>query len=159
MKTIINPSSYQVLSDAAAKAKTSIRNYVVCESESDPGFFRWFFQNNNLEDFDNPDKEAFEQWLNDNCRELTKEEVIDFLKGEIECGNQIITATIGQGGAGLDISETDITDDLIYMQFNGLAETICDDIADCEEADGSAVYEFTEISNEGNPPRIQVCVY
>ena len=158
MRTI-HSSNYDVLTMLAKWAKTSVRNYAKMESESDPNFFRWFFEDNDLEDFQNPDKEAFEKWLEDNCPELSKEEVIDFLRGEIECGNKIITSTIGQGGSGLDISDNNITTDLEDMQFNGLAELICDDIANYEEAEGSTVYEFTETSNEGNPLRIQVCVY
>lgn len=155
----INPGAFLVLSENAKKSRTNIRYYVECESQSDPSFFRWFFQDLDLEDFQNPDQESLKKWLDDNCKELTKEEVLSFLQSELECGNSIITATIGQGGAGLDISNTDITGDLKDMQFNGLADLICDDIVDCEETQDCTVYEFETLSDKNNPLRIQVCVY
>lgn len=45
-----------------------IREWVECEAQSDPGFFRWLFQEEFDNDFDNDlsdeQREAFEEYLN-----------------------------------------------------------------------------------------------
>ncbi len=42
----------------------SFSEWVRLESENDPGFFRWLFEIDALSDFDCPNKEAFEKFLN-----------------------------------------------------------------------------------------------
>ena len=41
----------------------SFRDYVKRESENDPGFFRWLYDNDELGDYENPDEEAFAKYL------------------------------------------------------------------------------------------------
>ena len=50
---------------------TDLREYVESEADSDPNFFRWLFNDDNLEDFadlDNEQKEEYEKFL-DICEE------------------------------------------------------------------------------------------
>ena len=57
----------------------------------------------------------------------TEEQVLNFLSDLHACGNETISASIGNGGAGLDISIYDITDDLKDMDFDGPVEP-CNDL-------------------------------
>ena len=62
-----------------------------------------------------------------NRQELAAEQVLNFLSDLFNGGNAIISASIGTGGAGLDVSAYDITDDLKDMDFDRLVEP-CDDL-------------------------------
>lgn len=62
-----------------------------------------------------------------NRQELTAGQVLNFLSDLFYSGNAIISASIGNGGVGLDISRYDITDDLEDMDFDGAVEP-CDDL-------------------------------
>lgn len=86
----------------------------------------------------------------------TKEQVIDFIRSESECGNQIAYATIGQGGAGLEVSSFDFSDDLENMDFDGKVEP-CDDIKGWSEYDEDicSVYQFSD----DNGLKIQVVTF
>lgn len=50
------------------KAPATLRGYVERESDNDPGFFRWLFDNDNLSDFgfnlSKEQKQDFEDFLN-----------------------------------------------------------------------------------------------
>lgn len=87
--------------------------------------------------------------------------IIDKLRDEVCCGNSIVTATIGNGGSGLNVARgaeaEDIIDYLEFCFFNGEVEP-CDDISDYLEP-GCKVYEFEELSGEGNPLKTQVIIY
>ena len=45
-------------------AAISFPEWVELESESDPGFFRWLYNGGTLGDFDCPDKERFNKFIN-----------------------------------------------------------------------------------------------
>lgn len=62
-----------------------------------------------------------------------KKQVLDFVRTEIENGNQVIIATMGNGGAGLTmISDESLISDLEEMDYvDGLAEA--EDIEDFED--------------------------
>ncbi len=60
---------------------------------------------------------------------MTKEQVISFVKNELECGNSILVATLGNGGAGEDIvNNIDFAEFLKSLSFVGEVEPV-DDIA------------------------------
>lgn len=49
-----------------------------------------------------------------------KNQVINFVKSEIESGNQVIMATCGNGGAGLTLSnDIALVEELESMEFEG----------------------------------------
>lgn len=75
----------------------------------------------------------------------TKKQVIDFVRSESENGNSVVYATIGNGGAGLEISSMDISSDLEDMDFDGKVEP-CDDIKGWIEYDENmySVYQFSD---------------
>jgi hypothetical protein len=77
----------------------------------------------------------------------TRENVIDFIRSESVNGNSIAYATIGQGGAGLEVSSYDFSDDLEDMDFDGIVEP-CDDIKGWAEYDENmySVYQFSDDS-------------
>lgn len=93
---------------------------------------------------------------------LTAEAVIKYLRGELTDGNSIVTASHGQGGAGLDISDGEaaesIIEELESMEFIGEVAEPCSDLDDYLEP-GCKVYEFEELSGEGNPLKTQVIIY
>lgn len=43
---------------------TTLREYVETQAESDPGFFRWLFNNDDLDDFANLTDEQAEEYQN-----------------------------------------------------------------------------------------------
>ncbi|MEG1543257.1 MAG: hypothetical protein RR382_01855 [Tannerellaceae bacterium] len=89
----------------------------------------------------------------------TKKEVIDWVKSELACGNKVIIASIGQGGAGLTYADNDdLVDELTVMVFNGQPEVICDDIAECKDLE-EGEYEVYEFKEQGNPFIYQIAVY
>lgn len=45
------------------RSPESFGEWVELESESDPGFFRWLYDDECLKDFDCPDKEKFNEFL------------------------------------------------------------------------------------------------
>lgn len=75
----------------------------------------------------------------------TQEQVLDFLKDLSNNGNAIVSASIGNGGSGLDISSYDITDDLEDMDFDGKIEP-CEDLKSWNEYDPQyyTAYQFSD---------------
>lgn len=74
MKTI-QPTATQALREnynMYCESQTSFREYVECQSQSDPNFFRWLFSEEFDNDFDSDltdeHKEAFQKFLN-NCND------------------------------------------------------------------------------------------
>ena len=58
---------------------------------------------------------------------MTKEQVINFIKSELECGNSILVATLGTGGAGEDIvNNIDFAEFLKSLDFVGEVEPSAD---------------------------------
>ena len=84
---------------------------------------------------------------------MTKEQVINFVKSELECGNSILVATLGNGGAGEHLVCNPIFPNLLKcLEFVGMVEPSAD-IADSEYYDPSwHTYQF----NEGNDFCIQL---
>jgi hypothetical protein len=65
---------------------------------------------------------------------MTKQEAIEIVKNQINDGQAIVFATIGQGGAGLgeeELNDTDFISDLENSEFVGEVEP-CDDIKSSE---------------------------
>lgn len=61
---------------------------------------------------------------------MTKKQVIDFVKCELECGNSVLTATLGNGGAGgILVSDPSFPDYLESLEYVGRVEPIDDIIA------------------------------
>ena len=61
---------------------------------------------------------------------MTKEQVISFVKSELECGNSILVATLGNGGAGgILISNPAFPAFLESLEFVGPVEPSDDIIA------------------------------
>ena len=59
---------------------------------------------------------------------MTKEQVSNFVKSELECGNSILVATLGNGGAGIGlVSNPNFPHFLTRLEFAGRVEP-CDDI-------------------------------
>lgn len=77
----------------------------------------------------------------------TKNEVIEFIKSESNLGNAIVSASIGNGGSGLNISSFDMSGDVEDMDFDGKVNP-CDDIKDWVEYDENmySVYQFSDDS-------------
>lgn len=75
----------------------------------------------------------------------TKNEVIEFIRTECAYGDSIAYATIGNGGAGLEISSMDISSDIEDMDFDGKVEP-CEDIKGWVEYDPNmySVYQFSD---------------
>ena len=46
------------------KSTISLHDYVVTTAESDPSFFRWFFDDENLSDFECKDESEWQEFLN-----------------------------------------------------------------------------------------------
>ena len=61
---------------------------------------------------------------------MTKEQVISFVKSELECGDSVLTATLGNGGAGgILISNPAFPAYLESLEYVGPVEPIDDIIA------------------------------
>ncbi len=43
----------------------SFSEYVELESQNDPNFFRWLFEQDDLSDFENPEPDTFSDFLNE----------------------------------------------------------------------------------------------
>ena len=58
---------------------------------------------------------------------MTKEQIINFVKSELECGNSILVATLGNGGAGDGlISDAGFPEYLESLEFVGMVEPSAD---------------------------------
>ena len=61
---------------------------------------------------------------------MTKEQVINFVKHELECGDSILTSTLGNGGAGVIlISDPSFSRYLESLEYVGQVEPSDDIIA------------------------------
>ena len=61
---------------------------------------------------------------------MTREQVIDFVRREIECGDSVLTSTAGNGGAGgILVSDSSFPAYLESLVFVGRVEPIDDIIA------------------------------
>lgn len=54
---------YQEYVNACPETPVDFAEWIELDSESDPGFFRFLFNNDNLGDFECPDRAAFEEFL------------------------------------------------------------------------------------------------
>lgn len=65
----IRSNAKQVLMESYREVEGDItfREYVVCESQSDPGFFRWLFCDSNIDDFGDgistEEKDMYDEFL------------------------------------------------------------------------------------------------
>jgi len=55
----------------------------------------------------------------ENRIEMTEDQVLAFLQDLFMFGNATVSCSIGNGGAGLDISLKDLTQSLVGMTFDG----------------------------------------
>ena len=79
-------------------------------------------------------------------KNLSKKQVIEFMFSEQEMGNALVSATLGNGGAGLDISEwsNESIQDLEDLEFDGIVEP-CNEIEECEYYTSACrVYQFSD---------------
>ena len=61
---------------------------------------------------------------------MTKNQVVDFVRTELECGNSVLAATLGNGGAGgILISDPSFPSYLEGLEYVGPVEPIDDIIA------------------------------
>lgn len=86
----------------------------------------------------------------------TQQQVLEFLQEQIELGNDNISASIGNGGSGLEISNHDITQDIENMNFDGECEP-CEDLKTWSGYDPKlyTAYQFSD----NNGFKIQVLVW
>ena len=87
----------------------------------------------------------------------TEEQVLNYLSDLFVYGNAIISASIGNGGTGLDISINDIAEDLKYMDFNGQVEA-CEELKKCQvicNDNESICYQWSD----DNGYKVQVLVW
>lgn len=61
--TQILKENYQEYVNACPETPVDFAAWIELESESDPDFFRFLFNNENLNDFECPDRAAFEEFL------------------------------------------------------------------------------------------------
>lgn len=81
----------------------------------------------------------------------TKKEVIEFAKSELSWNNALVVASLGNGGAGLDLMQNqddeyinDFITELDGYSFDGAVEA-CDDIKESEYYnEDSEVYQFSD---------------
>lgn len=81
----------------------------------------------------------------------TKNEVIEFVKSELSSNNTLVIATLGNGGSGLDLMQSQGDDtinsfitELDGYSFDGLVEP-CEDIQDSEYYNEDCeVYQFSD---------------
>lgn len=62
-KVKILRENYEEYVKACPGAVISFPEWVVLESGSDPGFFRWLYDNQHLKDFDCPDWGEFDRFI------------------------------------------------------------------------------------------------
>ena len=61
---------------------------------------------------------------------MTRKQVIDFVRTELECGNSVLAATLGNGGAGgILVSDPSFPAYLESLEFMGEVEPIDDIIS------------------------------
>ena len=61
---------------------------------------------------------------------MTKKQVIDFVRRELECGDCVLAATLGNGGAGIGlVSNPNFPNYLERLEFVGPVEPIDDILA------------------------------
>ena len=84
---------------------------------------------------------------------MTKEQVINFVESELECGNSILIASLGNGGAGEHLVCNPIFPNLLKcLEFVGMVEPSAD-IAESTNYDPTwHTYQF----NDGNDFCIQL---
>lgn len=90
---------------------------------------------------------------------LSKKQVIDFIRDEIDGSNSIVSAN---NSSGLDISfwTEDRIDDIDRLQFDGIAEEVLVDIIKSGYyEEGCTVYQFSEQKSNGTEYVIQVLTY
>lgn len=63
-KVKILKENYEEYVKACPVAAVSFPEWVELESESDPGFFRWLYNDWNLGDFDCPNRKEFNNFIN-----------------------------------------------------------------------------------------------
>ena len=74
---------------------------------------------------------------------MTKEQIINFVKGELECGNSILVATLGNGGAGEDIvNNIDFAEFLKSLDFVGEVEPSADIVESANYDSTWRTYQF-----------------
>ena len=92
----------------------------------------------------------------------TKKEVIEFVKSELATNNSLVLASMGNGGAGLDIMQSQDDDfannfasELEDASFDGLGDA-CDDIKEFEYYNEDCeVYQFSD----NNGYKLQIVVF
>lgn len=88
----------------------------------------------------------------------TKEQVLEFIATELENGNVVVVATLGNGGSGLTLLQGDcfeFIEELNTYSFDGKVEG-CVDIAESEYMEGaSEIYQFS--GNDGY--KVQILTY
>lgn len=92
----------------------------------------------------------------------TKKEVIEFAKSELLSNNSLVLATVGNGGAGLDIIQSQDDDfvnnfasELEEASFDGLVDA-CVDIKESEYYNEDCeVYQFSD----NNGYKLQIVVF
>jgi hypothetical protein len=76
----------------------------------------------------------------------TKEQVIEFVATELNNGNSVVMATLGNGGSGLTLLRGDCTEfieELNIYSFDGKAEG-CPDITESEYIEeANEIYQFS----------------
>lgn len=76
---------------------------------------------------------------------MTKKQVINFVKSELECGNSILIATLGNGGSGESLTNNPSFPYLLRcLEFEGVVEPSAD-IAESEYYDPTwHTYQFNQ---------------
>jgi len=90
-------------------------------------------------------------------KNLTVKQVIEFMFSEQEMNNSIISASIGNGGSGLDIRvwSNESIQELEDLQFNGKVEP-CADIEEIEYfSQDCSVYQFSD----ENGSKVQILTF
>ena len=88
----------------------------------------------------------------------TKEQIIAFIATELENGNAVVIATLGNGGSGLTLLQGDYTEfieELNTYSFDGKVEG-CPDITESEYIEEvNEIYQFS--GNDGY--KVQILTY
>lgn len=108
----------------------------------------------------NEDNECVAEFAYWTTKQSDKDMLIEYLTGESESGNSILSATTGQGGAGLDFSvwSTEQIEELKNYELVAVNCKPCIDIEESEKYQENArIYEFV-IDNEciDNPTKLQI---
>ena len=74
---------------------------------------------------------------------MTKEQVISFVKNELECGNSILVASLGNGGAGENlVSDAGFPEYLESLEFVGMVEPSADIVESANYDSTWHTYQF-----------------